>query len=278
MDHRFTRKEFLEGATKTVMAASVGAIAANAVASDDQSRQLPIRPAAVQSYAWPWPYTRLDPEDLRGRGHKNYYDGGCGYGAFSAFVTALADKIGEPFSVMPPQMMYFGGGGGAGWGTLCGALNGAGLAINLVVDRTNANLMIGELFGWYTKMAFPSDISNTRAVQHTFLINRSDKILKQTVAGSPLCHTSVSKWCTESGFRASAAERSERCARLTGDVAARATELLNDYFSGQFRSTFVPERSVPGCLSCHDSAQGNVIATVKMDCQQCHTEHWDHLY
>jgi putative redox-active protein with C_GCAxxG_C_C motif len=277
MKSRVSRKAFLAGATKTIVAASVGAVSANALAGDDQTRQMPIMPKAVQSYTWP--YTRLDPEDIRARAHKAYYDGGCGYGAFNAVVSALAEKIGEPFTMMPTQMMYFGGGGGAGWGTLCGALNGAGLAIDLVVDRANSTAIIGELFGWYTKASFPSDISNDRAIRHTFLVNRYDKTLLQTIAGSPLCHTSVSKWCTESGFRATAAERSERCARLTGDVSAKAVEMVNDYFSGTFRAGFVPARAVPSCLGCHDTAGiGNVNPTVKMDCQQCHHEHWDHLY
>lgn len=121
-------------------------------------------------------------------------------------------------------------------------------------------------------MQFPSDISNTYAQAHVFLVNRNDTVLKQNASGSPLRHVSVSAWCTASG------DRAERCARLTGDVAAKAVQLVNDFKSGQFRATFVATRSVPGCLGCHDSAVGNVVASVKMDCQQCHTEHWDHHY
>jgi hypothetical protein len=277
MKRQISRKEFLANTTKTVVAASAGVIAGSVLTAD--GRQLgqagAINPAAA---SWPWPYQPLDPEDVRKRGHKAYYDGGCCYGAFHGLVTALADTVGGPYTQIPSQMMYFGGGGGAGWGTLCGALNGAASAISLCVDRANANTIVSELFGWYTEVPFPSAISNELAVRHMFLINRNDKPLLQTVAGSTLCHASVSSWCTEAAVKASAPERAERCARLTGDTAARAAEMLNAFFKGQFKPSFVVPASVVACQGCHGTAIGNVQSGVKMECQQCHKERWDHLY
>lgn len=275
MNGPMTRKQFLASTTKTVAAVSAGALTGSVITAGAQSRQAGITNAALAP--WPWPYSLLDREDMRKRGHKFYYDGGCCYAAFNALVSSLSEKVGEPYTRMPPQMMYYGGGGGAGWGTLCGALNGAAAAINLCVDRTNANLVISELFGWYTRFAFPSDISNDYATARVFLVNRNDKRLLQTVAGSTLCHTSVSLWCSESGYKGTSGERAERCARLTGDVCARMTEMLNDFHSGKFRATFVAPESVTGCMSCH-SGKGNVLAGVKMDCQQCHKENFEHLY
>jgi hypothetical protein len=271
-----TRKQFLASTTKTVAAVSAGAWAGGVITAGAQSRQAGITNAALAP--WPWPYRTLDREDVRKRAHKAYYDGGCCYAVFNAIVSSLVEAVGEPYTRMPTQMMYFGGGGGAGWGTLCGALNGAGAAISLVVDRTNANIIISELFGWYTVVPFPSDISNDYAAAHVFLVNRNDKVLKQTVAGSTLCHPSVSTWCTESGYKATSAERSERCGRLSGDVAAYSVEMLNEFFSGRFRPAFVAPESVTGCMQCHSSVQGNVQPSVKMDCQQCHKENFDHLY
>lgn len=262
-----TRKAFLASTTKSVVAASVGAAAMTLGSSRESAAAVP---------NWPWPYKKLDREDVRKRAHKAYYDGGCAYGAFNALISALAAAVGEPFTLMPTQMMYYGGGGAAGWGTLCGSLNGAAAAISIVVDRANAGLIISELFGWYTLTAFPSDISNDYASHGMFLVNKYGKPLMQTISGSTLCHVSVSSWCTDAGFKASAPERAERCARLTGDTAARAVELLNDFADGQFRPTFVPSRAVTDCMGCHSSAMGNVQSTVKMECQQCHKE--PHLY
>lgn len=176
-------------------------------------------------------------------------------------------------------MMYYGEGGGVGWGTLCGALNGSGAAIALVTQRETASAIIGELFGWYTTAKLPSDVSNDYAVQHAFLVNRYDKRLPQSVSSTPLCHGSVSKWCTESFFGATSAERKERCGRLAGDVAARAVQLLNQVADGQFRPQFTPVPAVSECMTCHGSAAHNhVIPSMKMDCRQCHNDTWDHLW
>lgn len=280
MSERLSRKEFLDATARTAIGVSIGALGGSLLASGgDQARQEPIlAKAAAQGFPWPWPYVALDPEDIRKRGHKFYYDGGCCYGAFQALVSALGEKLGEPFTLVPPQMMYFGGGGGAGWGTLCGALNGAAAAISLVVDRSNASSIISELFGWYTTALFPSDKSNEYAVQKAFLVNRNDKPLMQTASSTPLCHGSVSKWCTESRYKASAPERAERCARLTGDTVARAVEMLNAYQSGAFKAAFTPVKAVSECMSCHDATYGHVLSSTKMDCRQCHNDTWDHLW
>lgn len=274
-----TRKEFLNTAKIAVVAASAGAIGMAVADADAQTRQLPINaPMATAVPPWPWPYHKLDQEDVRKRAHKAYYDGGCCYGTFQGLLSPLAETYGEPYTLMPPQMTYFGGGGAAGWGTLCGSLNGGAMFINLVVDRTNANSLISELFGWYTEANFPSDISNSYAKQRAFLINRNDQALRQTVPGSVLCHASVSSWCTEAHYTASSPERAERCARLTGDVAARIVELLNDYTDGRFRPAFVPTKYTTGCQGCHATTIGNVQAGVKMNCPQCHNDSWKHTY
>lgn len=280
MKTRLTRKEFLDRTAKTAVGVSMGVVGGGLLAAGaDQVRQVPITAnAAVQGFPWPWPYVKLDPEDVRKRAHRDYYTGGCCYGAFNGLVSALVDAIGQPYSLLPPQMMYFGGGGGAGWGTLCGALNGIGAAMSLMVDRSNASALIGEMFGWYTTAQFPSDTSNDYAVKKLFYLNRMDKVLVQTVSSTPLCHGSVSKWCTESFSKSSSPERAERCARLTGDTAARAVEMLNDYFEGRFKASFKPVNAVSECMSCHDATYGHVLASTKMDCRQCHNDTWDHLW
>jgi hypothetical protein len=124
----------------------------------------------------------------------------------------------------------------------------------------------------------PTDKSNDYGVRGLFYVNRYDGALKQNISSTPLCHGSVSKWCTETNFKEESAERKERCGRLTGDTAARAVELLNDYFSNRFKATFTPVAAVSECMTCHDKAYGHVAHSMKMDCRQCHNDTWDHLW
>lgn len=104
MKEGLTRKQFLDTAARSAVAASVGAFGATlASAATQQPRQVPITvPAAARAYSWPWPYVKLDPEDVRKRAHRDFYAGGCCYGAFNAIVSALAEKVGEPFTLLPP--------------------------------------------------------------------------------------------------------------------------------------------------------------------------------
>lgn len=228
--------------------------------------------------AFPWQYVKLDVEEVRKRGHEAYYRGGCCLGAFAAVVEALREKVGYPFTHIPVEMMGFGAGGVAGWGTTCGSLIGASAAINLVTKTDVARTIVDELIGQYTITPFPSQISNDYAVNHQFLVAeyKSDIELPQSVSNSPLCHVSVSEWCKTSGYASGSAERAERCGRLTGDVAALAVELLNANADGTFAPTFQFSEDAQTCMACHKLGEnfeaGNFIQG-KGECLSCHEPH-----
>jgi len=226
---------------------------------------------------WPWPYKKLDPEVVRKKGHFGYYQGACCYGAFSAIIDVLKDEIGYPYTMMPIDMMRYGEGGIVGWTTVCGALNGAAAAITLIAGEDNYKELVNELMGWYTEFEFPSDISNKYAKEHKFLVNKykSDEVLVQSVSNSPLCHASVTNWCKESDYASGDSERSERCARLTGDVAAKAVELLNASYDGEFVPKYELSGATERCRSCH--AKGKAFeqggwTRGKMGCGSCHED------
>lgn len=215
--------------------------------------------------AWPWPYKKLDPEVVRKRGYDGYQKGGCCYGAAYAIIGALAEEVGFPFTLVPIDMFRYGEGGAVGWGTLCGALNGSGAAISLVCNADVYRKLINELMGWYTQEPFPSK-------KHDAYSKFPDQV--QNVSGSPLCHVSVTEWCKASGFKVTDPQRLERCAKLTGDVAAFAVELLNRQLEGTFAPVYKTPDEFANCISCHvgkDSALNNVQG--KMNCVQCHQPH-----
>ena len=264
-----SRRSFLIGGAKLVAGAAIGAGALGTVAGCQGSSAPPAASAStaktatkqLEAVQWPWPYVELDPKVVAEKGHESYYVAGCAYGTFNAIISALREKVGEPFTHMPTEMLRFGEGGGVGWATLCGALNGSAAAINLV-SKDYAKI-VNELIGWYTTTAFPTFKPSKPKVE----------ISVTSVSGSPLCHVSVTEWCNASGFKAESPERSERCARLAGQVAAHAVELLNQEASGKFKASFTPAASVNTCAPCH--LKGGTIenARGKMDCVQCHTPH-----
>lgn len=226
--------------------------------------------------AWPAPYSKLNVETVRKRGHAGFYEGDCCYGAFHAIVESLAEVVGEPFISFPTDMMRYGKGGMYGYGTLCGALNGASAAIQMVTDEETAAKAITELLNWYATTPLPTDQSNQYAVNHEFLVDelKAEGALHQNVAGNVLCHISVSKWSQEAGFASGSEERKERCARLAGDVAAKAVELLNAVYDETFVPALTSLGEQAGCMACHkpglDFSGGN-FTQGKMDCTSCHT-------
>jgi hypothetical protein len=264
---KISRQDFLKkGALATTGAGALSLIGMEMLGSQKAT-------AAPTGFTWPYPYATLDPEVVRIKGHDLYFAGyACCSGAFTAIIQALADTVGDPYTTFPVEMMLFGGGGAAGWGTLCGALNGSASAISLVTEKTVANALINELIGWYTTAKFPSDQSNTNAVNHANTHNDFDMVLPQEVCGSPLCHISVTSWCVAADKTVGSNERKERCARLCGDVASKAVELLNAQFAGTFVAEYQTPESVADCLACHGGSGMVANVSSKMTCIPCHGE------
>lgn len=258
-----SRKEFLKNSTKYAVGVAAGVGAINLL-SKTEAR------AGTSGTPWPWPYVALDTEKVRILGHTSYWSGkGCSYGSFNALMQALRDAVGEPYLSLPSELMIYGAGGTVGWGTLCGGINGPAAVISLVCQKSRSDVLVNELLGWYTQTKFPTDISNQYAKDKKYSVHNYDDVLAQNVSGSPLCHASVTEWCKASGFLASDTARKERCARLTGDVAAYAAQILNDEFASKFTPLYVAPASVAECTTCHSTGTLNKVAA-KMECRQCH--------
>jgi hypothetical protein len=262
---KLPRRNFLAQTGLAATGLGIGAIGLNAALQAGESE----RKSAPQ---WPWPYKELDVELVRKRGHKYYYQGGCMYGSSGGLLSALTDEIGYPYTTFPHDMMRYGGGGIAGWGTVCGSLNGACAIITLAAGKAYGKIT-NELMAWYGTTPFPSDRANSYAANHDYLVEKykTDAVLPTTVSGSPLCHVSVNTWCRESGFASGSPQRAERCARLTGDVAAKAAELLNAHARGQL---VTGEFEKSECMSCHFMGEnyesGQFIIGKGSNCTDCH--------
>jgi hypothetical protein len=262
MNKALTRKEFLRNSAIAAASAAVGAGAIDLFSGKTVK-------AGTKDSTWPWSYAQLDVEQVRILGHDAYYTKGCCYAGFHALAEKLREAIGDPWTSLPSEIMAYGSGGAAGWGTLCGAPNGAAAVISMVLQTSRSSVLVSELIGWYTQTAFPTDTSNQYAVDHIFTVNNYDQALQQNISGSPLCHESVSQWCFAAGFTASSTERKERCARLAGDVAAYAAQILNDEFNSQFTPLYVAPSTIAGCMACHGTGTTQNVSS-KMECTQCH--------
>lgn len=268
MSERITRKDFFRKSAIYTTGVGVAAVGTGFLFPEEARAE-----GVVEE--WPAPYDTLDVEAVRIKAHDDFCTEGkgCSYAAFNAIITKLREQLPSTFPVFPSEVMYYGHGGVAGWGTICGAINGAAAAISLVCDKDASDMLINELCGWYTQEELPTDISNNYAVENAYAATKSDEVLTQNACGSVLCHVSVSKWCDASGVAVGDAKRKERCARVSGDCAAKAAELLNTYYSSSFTAEYVPPASIAACMACHGSEGTKKNVASKSECGQCHGDY-----
>ncbi|VAX29003.1 hypothetical protein MNBD_IGNAVI01-3088, partial [hydrothermal vent metagenome] len=255
-----SRKQFLTNTSKYAVGAVAGVAGLNALAGGKIL-------ANTKEFQWPYPYAALDPEVARVKAHTLYWnDKDCCSGVFGGLVESLKDVVGDPWTTFPIEVMLFGRGGGVGWGSICGALNGAAALISLVTEKAPSGQLVNEVWGWYTTSNLPTDAANNA----TYAEVKYEGALPQNISGSPLCHSSVSQWCMVANKKVSDLERKERCGRLAGDVAAKTAEVLNAFFASTFEGTFKDPEGNATCLACHGSAMNNNVMT-HMECAPCHS-------
>ena len=293
------RRKFIKGAAVLSGAAICGvATANNATAAD-------VLPENFVPPPMPWGYQELDPEYVRKLGHLGYYLEECGGGVFWAIMTALKEKIGYPYNLIPlptkekfieilegkhkgephPQvLMQHGVGGVMDFGSLCGAPNGAAAAINCAVPYKEAKGIVQRLLRYYETEAFPNKKSNEYAVNDEFLVPKykSQKALPRSSSHSVLCHVSVGKWCEKSGYASGSKERSERCARVTADTAAMTAILLNAHMKGTLETVFPMKLSqeTVSCRVCHFKGkkfEAGQFTRGSMECSSCHNDMTPHM-
>ena len=291
------RRKFLKGAAVLSGAAICGIATAKNAKADDRLPENFVPPPL------PWGYQELDPEYVRKLGHLGYYLEECGGGAFWAIMTALKEKVGYPYTLIPlptkeefldhlagkgegkhlQGVMQYGVGGVSNFGSLCGAPNGSASAITYAVPFEIVQQIVPRLLRYYESGSFPSDEVNSYAVNKELYPPKykSGKKLPQSVGHSVLCHVSVGKWCEHSGYASGSSERSERCGRLTGDIAAMEVTLLNAHLKGNLETVYPMKltQETAGCRSCHykdKKYEQGQFTRGSMECSSCHTDMTPH--
>lgn len=241
------RRHFVKTLTMTSASCSAGLFTRTAGAAPNTVR---------------WPYAALDAARAADAGYVGHRQmKSCMYGVFASIVKQLAAKLGEPYQSFPCEMMVYGEGGVAGWGSLCGSLNGGAAVISLLVrDTIERRALTDALFFWYQSTPLPMYVPPTSSVSVE---------IPAVDPQSILCHSSCSAWIKKAKVSFYSKEREERCTRLTADVARKTVELLNRSLSGSPCESAALDQKTRDCLSCHgkDGAQANVLAK---SCHGCH--------
>ncbi len=242
--------------------ASIGGIAAAGGASSLLAGTAPETPAPPPKSTLarlPWPYKALDPDAVGNRAYQDYSKAHCMYGTFEAIVGSVAEKLGAPYTDFPFEMFIYGAGGVYGWGTLCGCLNGCAAAIQVL--SANPEPLVDELYRWYQTAALPD--FDPKGMKFKSV---------HSVAGSPLCHPSIAKWCEASGKKAYSPERKDRCGVITASVARKCAMLLNDQAAGKFAPVNGVDARTKGCMGCHEKGGPLENMRSKQACAPCHSD------
>jgi hypothetical protein len=249
LDRKFSRRSLISGAGKFA-----AAIAGITLASGAGTKVLS-KAEAKEAPQLPWPYEKLDPSEVGRIAYDNWYKGFCSYGVASGILIPLQKKIGEPYTLLPVEGLRLGEGGTVGWGTLCGSLLGATVVTGFIAPYDTGKQIVNEVLQWYSDNELPL---------YAPAQPKADVKVK-TTSNSPLCHISVGKWCQKAGKPLGSAERKDRCARITADVAMKTAMLLNDWKDGKFKSTLKHPSSLYGitaqhnCNECHPNKIPDVI-------------------
>lgn len=143
-----------------------------------------------------------------------------------------------------------------GWGSICGSLIPAINFLGHVLEPADAEPLIEELMAWYQETPFP--------------LYQPEGEVPTTVAGSTLCHASVTKWCLETGENAKSPLKKQRCGGLTADVVAKTIDMIDKHLAGSFDRAFKPAAIVGECKTCHGSEP--IMVTGKESCTNCHDD------
>jgi len=247
MDGKLSRRDVLTRAAVLGAGAVFGGLTTSAAkASEGESLMK----------EWPWPYEKLDPAVTAEIAYNEWYNLGCGGTVIHSVFEQLAEIVGEPYKSFPVESFAIFEGGMAGWGTICGSVNGASVVAALIVGPPTweeiSAIIASNTMDWYSHANMPLYVpQDPRA--------NKDSIV-QTVSDSPLCHVSVGKWMKASGFSLGSEERKDRCARVSASVAYKLVERLNQWkdegegfyeekaWSGPKKSGITAQYN---CASCH---------------------------
>jgi hypothetical protein len=229
---------------------SAGTLAGAAAVAGASGAALLPRRAEAKETPLPWPYKKLDLEEVGELAYNQWYTGLCTNAVLTGIFAPLRKSVGEPYTSFPIDSFVWGHGGVVGWGTMCGTMLGATIATNLICGPgvLKGEQVANEVIHYYSETKLPLYQPKNPKISTAIETSRSN---------SPLCHVSVNRWMEKTNRGFWSPERKDRCARLAADIAMKTASLLNDYADGKFKAS----HTIPA-LAYNVTAQHN--------CNECH--------
>ncbi len=199
-----------------------------------------------------YPYKALNIEEVGRIAHETYFTKFCAETVMTALFNPLGKNVGEPYASFPLNSVFWAHGGMMGWGTGCGTLIGAGMAVGLITGGSkDGEAIINDVIAYYADTELPTYKPAKGQAKA--------EIHMTSLADTPLCHISVGKWMKKENVGFFTAERKERCARLSANIAMYTAQLLNEWSEGKYKPRNKPLANV---LDNQITSQGN--------CMECH--------
>lgn len=271
-DQLLSRRKFLAGA---------GAILGLAVVPSVLTKPAVAEAAAPTGF--PWSYTTLDADKVARRAYEVYYVSGCMEATWWPIVEALAasglSDAATTWGTLPKDMMKFGGGGVAGWGTLCGTLNGS-CAIIAAIAGTATIKISDEAMQYYAETPLPTNgVDRSMRKDDWIPVYPAGAKIAPTglplvnvptsTAHSQLCHASLSQWTMTTGSADGTIEQKDRCGKACYDMVFKTVTMLNAWKASGALPAGTLDASIAACqTACHTTP----IAKGKMACDSCHDE------
>ncbi|TCO08388.1 C-GCAxxG-C-C family (seleno)protein [Natronoflexus pectinivorans] len=262
------RRRAIKASLGTLTGGAVGLFALSRLFKPDyQANNDPFKVEYIQA-GDSWDYEILDPQTTANIAYEQYSNGSCMYAVVGSVVMQLAEKYGEPYRSFPLHLFRYGHGGIGGYGSICGALNGAAAVLGLFVSERNVrDRIVTDIFQWYEQTPLPVFIPKIPA--HDF-------ILPAFSTDSVLCHVSNTSWSKKAGVKVDSNERKERCRRLSCDVTAKVVTALNEIKAGNYVGNKYANESANSCVACHGKTGKLDNSFGQMDCNSCHHESIGH--
>jgi hypothetical protein len=103
------------------------------------------------------------------------------------------------------------------WSSICGAVTGAFYVLAASLPEELLEKAVKEIINYHNRTPLPQ------------FKGRGNTPIPKAPAGSILCRDSIINWCKAAKVNPRSRERTERCARITADIAGKTAELLKKY-------------------------------------------------